>query len=126
MKQKEELLVLIEEIKVKEEKVWTSTKNLEDEKAETDLEVAKLEQIITTDKDLETGKLTYSNPTARKTALKIALQDDERLQKKIIQLKTERDIIRLNEIELEAKKRKFDVLRRLLTPEEPISVNVLQ
>jgi len=125
MNQKEELLALIEQIKAKEEKVWKDTKNMEDEQTEADLEMAKLEQDIASEKDLVTGKPVYSNEGARRTALKLALKDNNKLQESLNHIRTERNAIKLDEIEFEAMKRKFSILKRLLVPIEPIKVDVI-
>jgi len=124
--EKEELLDLNEQIGVKETSIWKATKQLEDDKELIDLEFAKLEQDITDEKDLVTGKPVYSNEQARKNAFKLALKDKKDLQEKLGHIKTERTVIKFDEIELNAMLRKFSVLKRLLVPEQPIKVDVVK
>ena len=87
-----------------------------------DLQIAKIEQDIAIDKDLVTGKPKYTNETSRRTALKMLLKDDTELQESLAYIIASRDLIKIMEIELEAFKRTFRVLERLLIPEENVKV----
>ena len=118
MNEKEEMLSLNEQIKTMEEQVWTAAKILEDGQLKVDLELAKLEQDIASDKDLVTGKPMYSNETARKAALKIELDKNEELKTQIQEIKEGKTLIKMQEIELSSLLRKFSILKRLLVPEE--------
>ena len=126
MEKKEELVKLIEDIKVLETSVWDDSKEVEDEQKVLDLETVKLEQDINDEKDLVTGKSVYTNAPARQTALKIAMQNDETIQTRIGVIKEARNKIKMDEIELSSKLRLFSVLKRLIVPEEPVKVNVIQ
>jgi len=126
MEKKEELVKLIEDIKVLETSVWDDSKEVEDEQKVLDLETVKLEQDINDEKDLVTGKSVYTNAPARQTALKIAMQNDETIQTRIGVIKEARNKIKMDEIELSSKLRLFSVLKRLIVPEEPVKVITAQ
>jgi len=120
MNEKEELMKLIEDIKTTETAIWDTSKNIEEEQKELDLEIAKLEQDINDEKDLVTGKDKYTNAPARQTALKLAVKDSKEFQAKIQKIKEVRNRIKLDEINLNSMLRTFSVLKRLLIPIEDI------
>jgi len=118
MDEKEELMKLNEEIRKKEEEIWKAEKKVLEKEEELDLEFAKMEMKIAEEKDPVTHKPIYSNEQARKNAFKLELRDRKDLQEKINFIKTEKNAIKLDEIELKYLLRKFSVLKRLVERRE--------
>ena len=109
MNKEEEMFNLNKEIEDKEKRIWENIQKTEDMQAEVDLETAKLEQDITSEKDLVTGKNMYTNESARGTALKIAIQDNKDLKEKLQEIQMKRNAMKIDEITVASFKRKLSI-----------------
>jgi hypothetical protein len=111
---KEEVLKLVTDIQSEEEKLFEAISEAEEEQQELDLEVAKLELNIGDEKDVTTGKLLYTNESARKNAAKKKLSETPELVTKVNKLSKAKYDNRIQQAKVDAMKRKFSVLKRCI------------
>ena len=110
----DELMKMPESIKAKEIEIWEKTKTVERKQEEIDFAITKLEIDISAEKDVVTGKNVYSNAQSRDNALKLQLAENKELQQKLQDIKSEKNTIKLSEIELSYARNLFSALKKVI------------
>jgi len=114
MSKEEDALKLPTEIKALEEKEYEDVKLSEEAHKTIDLATNELRAMIDLEKDVVTGKKTFSNPVAREAELAKRMGKNEDLQMLFQKQQEHRDHSKANVFELSYKLRMFSILKRLV------------